>query len=76
VTLLREYFPEVSVWGMFPATLDQLYFRATHIGILDKLVRGVFKLVAKWLFNPYVYAITRSPNYRWSNLVAVCVTEN
>ncbi|HKZ42949.1 MAG TPA: class I SAM-dependent methyltransferase, partial [Candidatus Hodarchaeales archaeon] len=74
VTLLSEYFPEVSVWGMFPAPLDRLYFHATHIGILDKLVRGVFKLVAKWLFNPYALAITRSPNSRWSNLVAVCAT--
>jgi ubiquinone/menaquinone biosynthesis C-methylase UbiE len=71
---LREHFPKVSVWGMYPAVLDRLYFHATHIGSLDKLVRGVFKLLAKWLFNPYVYAITPSPNYRWSNLVALCTT--
>lgn len=72
---LRKHFPQVSVWGMCPAVLDRLYFRATGIAALDKVMRSVFKMVAKWGANPYLHLTTPAPKPGWANLVALCVTE-
>lgn len=75
VKLLRKHFPEVSVWEILPAALDKLYIHATYLGTFHKVIRGVFRLVSKRLLNPYVYAMTCSPNYHWSNIVAVCISK-
>jgi len=74
-TCLGKHFPKVSVWGMYPAALDRLYFHATGIGPLDKLVCGVFKLLAKWVFNPYIYSIRHAPDHCWAGLVALCTVD-
>lgn len=71
-SLLSEYFGRVTIWGMNSAALDRLYFRATGVKTLDKLVRGGFKVFAKWVVNPYLYNLTSSPDYGWGNLVALC----
>jgi SAM-dependent methyltransferase len=73
--LLHEYFGRVEVWGMNSAALDRLYFRATGVGPLDKVIRGGVKVFAKWVFNPYLYHLTSSPDYGWGNLVALCHKE-
>jgi SAM-dependent methyltransferase len=67
---LASHFSKVFVWGMYPASLDRLYYNATSVGVIDKLVRGAFKFCAKCLFNPYTFFTTDSPDYRWANLVA------
>jgi ubiquinone/menaquinone biosynthesis C-methylase UbiE len=76
VALLKAYFSNVVIWGMYPAVLDRIYFRATRIHLLDKMARGAFNMLGKWFFNPYMYAITPSPQQGWANLVALCVAKS
>jgi len=71
-TLLKEHFSRVTIWGMNSAALDRLYFRATGVKALDKVIRGGCKMFAKWVFNPYLYNLTSTPDYNWGNLVALC----
>jgi SAM-dependent methyltransferase len=70
--LLRRHFASVEVRGMYPALLDRIYYRASGFRPLDKVVRGGFKVVSRWLMNPYVHMLKRAPRTGWRNLVAIC----
>jgi SAM-dependent methyltransferase len=71
-TLLSARFADVRVWGMYPSLLDRLYLGATRVKTVDKVVRGGFKLVAKFLTNPFQHALRESPpTHGWHNLVAI-----
>jgi SAM-dependent methyltransferase len=72
--VLRRHFASVEVRGMYPELLDRLYYRASGFTPLDKVVRGGFKVVSRWLLNPYVHMLKTRPRSGWRNLVAICRT--
>jgi SAM-dependent methyltransferase len=69
---LERHFGQVEILGMYPRPLDRLYYGATGIGALDKLVRGAFKVAARWVWNPYL-ALRPLGSRRCENLAARCV---
>jgi SAM-dependent methyltransferase len=68
---LARHFASVEVYGMYPEILDRMYYRASGVKVVDQLVRGGFKVLAKWVANPYERIVTAHPDYHWGNLVAV-----
>lgn len=71
--LLGRGFHEVRVWGMYPSALDRLYRGATRVPSVDKVVRGGFKVLARYVANPYVHALREAPPTRgWHKLAAIC----
>ncbi len=70
---LGEHFAKVSVWGMYPRVLDRMYFNALGVKPVDRVVRGAFKVLSKWVVNPYAQVLTTSPHFGWANLAALCV---
>jgi ubiquinone/menaquinone biosynthesis C-methylase UbiE len=70
--VLRRHFASVEVRGMYPPLLDRLYYHATGWAPLDKAARGGFKVVSRFIVNPYVHALKAQPHSDWRNLVASC----
>jgi SAM-dependent methyltransferase len=68
--LLGRHFPSAEVRGMYPAFLDRIYYRASGLAPLDKVVRGGFKVISRWVVNPYVHMLKARPRTGWKNLVA------
>jgi hypothetical protein len=70
---LSPHFRAVTVYGMYPRVLDRVYYGISGLRVVDQVVRGGFKVLAKWVANPYEHLIMRSPQSGWANLVALAV---
>jgi 2-polyprenyl-3-methyl-5-hydroxy-6-metoxy-1,4-benzoquinol methylase len=70
--LLSQSFSDVAIGGLYPKRLDQFYYAATGVPVIDRCIRAAAKIVFRVFRNPYGHISADPVTARCANLFAQC----